>query len=175
MLVEFAREYHGVTFAQIDAEQLGALLLETIPAQVAVEEDEAERIVAAARELMRFAEELGSTTAAEGLAMLDGGFTKASRPGAREPGELRRRQAARDGRHRRRIRHEHGAGRRGLRAGVRGRGDVEGQVEVEDKGQDEVEAEARDEVEGQAEAGVEADRAGQKPAARTKKPARGKR
>jgi len=75
MLVEFAAQYHGVTFGKITADQLQALLLETIPAQLAVESDEAGRIVAAARELMRFAgEELGSAAAPACLALLDDAF-----------------------------------------------------------------------------------------------------
>jgi hypothetical protein len=75
MLVEFAATYHGVTFSKIDAAQLEALLLETIPAQLAVEANEAGRIVAAARELMRFArDELGSSAAADALARLDDAF-----------------------------------------------------------------------------------------------------
>ena len=75
MLVTFAAQYHGVTFGAITASQLEALLLETIPAQLAVEPDETGRIISAARELMRFAgEELGSTAAAGALALLDASF-----------------------------------------------------------------------------------------------------
>jgi len=75
MLVEFAAQFHGATFGKITIEQLHALLLDTIPAQLAVEPDEAGRIIAAARELMRFAgEELGSTAAAGALALLDTAF-----------------------------------------------------------------------------------------------------
>jgi hypothetical protein len=75
MLVDFAAEYHGVTFARISVEQLHELLLVTIPAQLAVESSEATRIITAARELMRFAgDELGSRSAAAAIALLDAGF-----------------------------------------------------------------------------------------------------
>jgi hypothetical protein len=75
MLVAFAAQFHGATFGKITSRELEALLLETVPAQLAVEADEAGRIVAAARELMRFAgDELGSPTATGALAMLDGSF-----------------------------------------------------------------------------------------------------
>lgn len=77
MLVELAATYHGATFATIDVEELEALLLGTIPAQLAVEPGDAGRIVAAARELMRLAgDELGSPAATEALALLDAAFEK---------------------------------------------------------------------------------------------------
>lgn len=75
MLVEFAAVYHRVTFGRITANQLEALLLETIPAELAVESNEAGRIVAAARELMRLVgEELASPAAHEALELLDDAF-----------------------------------------------------------------------------------------------------
>ena len=67
VLVEFADVYHGATFDTITAAQLEALLLETIPAQLAVEYDEAPHILAATRTL------LGDSPLA---AMLDAAFEK---------------------------------------------------------------------------------------------------
>ena len=76
MLVEFAAVYHSTTLATITAGELGALLLETVPAQLAVDAAEASRIVDAARALLRLAaDELGSDTAAEAAATLDAAFT----------------------------------------------------------------------------------------------------
>lgn len=52
VLIEFADVYHAATFQTITAPQLEALLLETIPAQLAVESDEAPYILAATRALL---------------------------------------------------------------------------------------------------------------------------
>lgn len=52
MLVEFAAAYHSAAFETIRAGELEALLLETIPAQLAIESNEAPRILRAARELL---------------------------------------------------------------------------------------------------------------------------
>jgi hypothetical protein len=77
MLVEFAAQFHGLTFPRITVDELETLLLETIPSRLAVGAEEAGRIVAGARELMRFVgDELGSVAAPQALVLLDGAFEK---------------------------------------------------------------------------------------------------
>jgi hypothetical protein len=52
VLAEFAEVYHAATFPALTARQLEALLLETIPAQLAVDTDEAPHLLAATRMLL---------------------------------------------------------------------------------------------------------------------------
>ena len=69
------RQYHGVTFAAIDVAQLEALLLETIPAQLAVERERGRtdrRRGARADAVRRRGARI--TAAADGLALLDAEF-----------------------------------------------------------------------------------------------------
>jgi hypothetical protein len=56
MLVEFAAQYHGAWFGSMSPEDLEELLLETLPAQLAVDADEAPVILAAARELLKISD-----------------------------------------------------------------------------------------------------------------------